>query len=55
MIRELISGTHTGEGPRKDPAAEPEDKPVNAEDPAEPISNSLDDVLLNYIMKRSNK
>lgn len=67
IIRELISGAHTGQSTLTEPVEDtgqsthPEsientdDKPVDVKEPAEPISNSLDDVLLNYIMKRTNK
>ncbi len=55
MIRELISGTHVGQGPQKELNENAEDDPIEESEPVERISNSLDDVLLNYIMKRTNK
>lgn len=55
MIRELISGTHVGQGTQKELNENAEDDPIKESEPVERISNSLDDVLLNYIMKRTNK
>ena len=55
MIRELISGTHGGQGPKKELNENAADEPIEESEPVERLSNSLDDVLLNYIMKRTNK
>jgi hypothetical protein len=55
MIRELISGTHDGQDSRNELDAHAADETVEEKEPAERIPNSLDDVLLNYIMKRTNK
>ncbi len=55
MIRELISGTHAGQGPQKELNENAADDPIEESEPVERISKSLDDVLLNYIMKRTNK
>lgn len=57
MIRELIRGRHTGE--ETPVPAGPAEGPVNAEDretTAEGrISKSLDDVLLEFILKKGHK
>ena len=55
MIRELISGTHSGQGAQKELNENAADEPIEESEPIERISKSLDDVLLNYIMKRTNK
>ena len=58
MIRELISGTHKQEGAHPEAPARADDEANVATEEnvsAERISNSLDDVLLNYIMKRTKK
>ena len=55
MIRELISGTHAGQGPQEELNENAADDPIEESEPVERISKSLDDVLLNYIMKRTNK
>ena len=55
IIRELISGTHSGQGSQKELNESAGDEAGEEKEPVERISKSLDDVLLNYIMKRTDK
>ncbi len=52
MIKELLSGRYTGEYSTEEESKEPHEPKEVTPDNKNQISESLDDVLLNYIIKR---
>jgi len=52
MIKELLSGRYTGEYSTEEETKEPNEPKEVTPDNKNQISESLDDVLLNYIIKR---
>jgi hypothetical protein len=55
MIKELVSGKYTGEYTSSDDAENDIQTPADAADTHEQTTKSLDDILLNYIIKRTKK
>ena len=55
MIKELVSGKYTGEYTSSDDAENDIQPPADAAETHEQTTKSLDDILLNYIIKRTKK